>query len=61
MAILRWSWLLRGNLVVGGDMDTALAHLEAASGLLGGKPRIAGHRIKVQDVAIWRERLGLNA
>jgi len=24
----------------------------------GGKPRIAGHRITVQDIAIWHERLG---
>src|SRR5881227_3644982 len=28
------------------------------SGHCGGKPHIAGHRIKVQDVAIWHERLG---
>jgi uncharacterized protein (DUF433 family) len=27
-------------------------------GVLGGKPRIAGHRISVQDVAIWHERMG---
>ena len=27
----------------------------------GGKPRIAGHRITVQDVVIWHERLGLSA
>jgi len=24
----------------------------------GGKPHIAGHRVKVQQVAIWHERLG---
>ena len=24
----------------------------------GGKPRIAGHRIAVEDVVIWHERLG---
>ena len=28
-------------------------------GTCGGKPRIAGHRIRVQDVAIWYERLGM--
>lgn len=27
-------------------------------GLLGGKPHIAGHRISVQAVAIWHERMG---
>ena len=26
----------------------------------GGKPRIAGHRIKVQDVAIWYEEMNLS-
>ena len=27
-------------------------------GYCGGKPHIAGHRIKVQHVAVWHERLG---
>ena len=26
----------------------------------GGKPRIAGHRIRVQDIVIWHERMGLS-
>ncbi len=30
-------------------------------GVCGGKPHIAGHRIKVQHVAIWFNRLGLSA
>ena len=29
-------------------------------GTCGGKPRIAGHRIKVADVAVWYERMGLS-
>jgi uncharacterized protein (DUF433 family) len=29
-------------------------------GTCGGKARIAGHRIKVADVAIWYERMGMN-
>jgi len=33
-------------------------HIEATPGIAGGKPRIAGHRITVQDVAIWHERMG---
>ena len=28
-------------------------------GVRGGKPRIAGHRITVSDVAIWHERMGM--
>jgi uncharacterized protein (DUF433 family) len=27
-------------------------------GTCGGKPRIEGHRITVEDVAIWHERMG---
>lgn len=29
-------------------------------GVRGGKPRIAGHRITVSDVAIWHERMGMS-
>jgi uncharacterized protein (DUF433 family) len=30
-------------------------------GVLGGKPRINGHRISVQDVAIWHNHMRLSA
>jgi uncharacterized protein (DUF433 family) len=33
-------------------------HIVATPGICGGKPRIAGHRIRVQDIALWHERLG---
>jgi uncharacterized protein (DUF433 family) len=33
-------------------------HIEITPGVCGGKPRIAGHRIKIQHIAIWHERLG---
>ena len=33
-------------------------HIEITPGTLGGKPRIAGHRISVQDVVIWHNELG---
>ena len=33
-------------------------HIVATPGTLGGKPRIAGRRISVQDIAIWHDRLG---
>ncbi len=42
-------------------MDTIAAHIEVTPGVAGGKPRIAGHRITVQDVVIWHERLNLGA
>jgi uncharacterized protein (DUF433 family) len=43
------------------DGKTLDAHIESSPGVAGGKPRIAGHRITVQDVAIWHDRLGLSA
>lgn len=38
-----------------------IAHIEITPGIVGGKPRIAGRRITVQDIAIWHERLGRSA
>lgn len=35
-------------------------HIEITPGVCGGKPRIAGHRIRVEDIVIWHERLGLS-
>jgi uncharacterized protein (DUF433 family) len=35
-------------------------HIEITPDVCGGKPRIAGHRIKVQDIVIWHERMGLS-
>ncbi len=37
-----------------------LHHIEITPGICGGKPRIAGHRIKVQDIVIWHERMGMS-
>ena len=36
-------------------------HIEITPGICGGKPRIAGHRITVQNIAIWHEWLGKSA
>ncbi|HXQ23209.1 MAG TPA: DUF433 domain-containing protein [Candidatus Acidoferrales bacterium] len=33
-------------------------HIEVTPGVCGGKPRIAGSRIRVQDIVAWHERLG---
>jgi uncharacterized protein (DUF433 family) len=35
-------------------------HIEITPGVCGGKPRIAGHRIKVQDIVIWYEEMGMS-
>jgi len=31
-------------------------HIETTPGICGGQPRIAGHRIRVQDVVLWTEQ-----
>jgi uncharacterized protein (DUF433 family) len=36
-------------------------HIEITPGIASGKPRIAGHRITVQNIAIWHERMGKSA
>jgi len=33
-------------------------HIVSTPGVLGGKPRIAGHRISVQDIMVWHELMG---
>lgn len=33
-------------------------HIEMTPEVAGGKPRIAGHRITVQNIVIWHERIG---
>ena len=35
-------------------------HVERNPGVCGGKPHIIGHRIKVQHIVLWHERLGLS-
>lgn len=36
-------------------------HIEITPGIAGGKPRVAGHRIRVQDIVVWHEHLGRSA
>jgi len=42
-------------------VKTVSNHIEVTPGVAGGEPRIAGHRITVQNIVIWHERLGLSA
>ena len=42
-------------------IDTISQHIVSTPDVLGGKPRIAGHRIAVQHVVIWHDRLGMMA
>ncbi|MDO9117902.1 MAG: DUF433 domain-containing protein [Nitrospira sp.] len=36
-------------------------HIDISPDIAGGKPRIAGHRITVQNIVLWYERLRLTA
>lgn len=36
-------------------------HIDTTAGVAGGKPRIAGHRISVQNIVMWHELLGRSA
>jgi uncharacterized protein (DUF433 family) len=36
-------------------------HIEATPGVAGGKPRIRGRRITVQNIVVWHEYLGKSA
>ena len=36
-------------------------HIKITPGVAGGKPRIAGHRITVQNIVIWHEWMGYSA
>src|SRR6187402_2000571 len=45
------------NVVERPDLGDRIVRTE---GVRGGKPRIAGHRITVADVAIWHERMGMS-
>ena len=35
-------------------------HIVSTPDTCGGKPRIAGHRIRVQDVVLWHEKMGMS-
>jgi len=39
-------------------MKTLDEHIELTPGVAGGKPRIAGRRITVQNIVIWHDKLG---
>lgn len=42
------------------ELMTLERHIEITPGVCGGKPRVAGRRITVQNIAVWHERLGMS-
>ena len=39
-------------------VETVYQHIVSTPEIAGGKPRIVGHRITVQNVVIWHEHMG---
>ncbi len=46
---------------MGNTSDVITQHIVTTPGIAGGKPRIVGRRITVQQITIWHERLGMSA
>ena len=42
------------------QLSSITEHIEITPGVCGGKPRIVGHRIKVQDIVVWHEKMGMS-
>jgi uncharacterized protein (DUF433 family) len=56
------TYLVQGGVITEVLMTTTLAtHIVQTPDIAGGKPRIAGHRITVGQVAMWHELMGLSA
>jgi uncharacterized protein (DUF433 family) len=43
----------------GTNIPLIAEHIEVTPGVCGGKPRIAGHRIRVQDIVLSHQRAGM--
>ena len=43
------------------SVSTEPGHIEATPGICGGRPRIRGTRIRVQDIVVWHERMNLSS
>jgi uncharacterized protein (DUF433 family) len=41
-------------------LPTITEHIIITPGVCGGRPRIAGHRITVQNIVLWHERGGMS-
>jgi uncharacterized protein (DUF433 family) len=60
--LVHWkTWTHKQQLSKPNCSPTSREHIEVIPGLCGGKPRIAGTRIRVQDVYVWHELQGQSA
>ena len=58
----RYHWSMETTSASGqGEIPAVIGeHIEITPGVCGGRPRVRGHRIKVQHIAVWHERMGLS-
>lgn len=42
------------------QLSVIAEHIEITPDVCGGKPHIAGHRIKVKNIAVWRKKMGMS-
>src|SRR5258708_39576372 len=42
-------------------VDVIMQHVEKTPGVVGGRARIAGHRIRVMDIVVWHEKRAMSA
>lgn len=42
------------------DVPVEQPRIVVTPGIRGGRPRVAGHRVTVADIAVWHERQGLS-
>lgn len=42
------------------QLSVIAEHIEINPDVCGGKPHITGHRIKVQDIVIWHEKIAMS-
>jgi uncharacterized protein (DUF433 family) len=41
--------------------NVIVQHITKTPGICGGRPCIAGHRIRVQDIVVWHQKRGYSA
>ncbi len=41
-------------------VEVIIRHIVSTPDVFGGKPRIAGHRIRVLDIVVWHEKRGFS-
>jgi uncharacterized protein (DUF433 family) len=60
-SVSRYDLNMTTELRTAGAAPSPGGHIAIIPGVCGGKPHVIGHRIKVQHIAVWHEKMGLSA